>query len=229
MKTQKLLTEVQFRISRAMTDRDGPDNSYSSIYMYQEISYWSPVPAWIDSLNNVKSVLDVGTAYGTLLIYSIARFDPMVRTAIDPIAYMPEDLVKQELIERITGDFEREDLVKGRKFDLIIFTEVLEHLNFHPLKTLERLISSLNSGGTLILTTPDGGTDAWGRVQKYYSKLLDMPAFIGQTDPWIDDHIWQFTTDEVADLIEKLGVTISAFSYSPGVWARHQCWMLTKI
>jgi hypothetical protein len=115
------------------------------------------------------------------------------------------------------------------KFDVIIFTEVLEHLNLHPLITLERLISSLNSGGTLILTTQDGGTDAWGRVQKYHSKLPDMPAFLGQTDPWIDDHIWQLTTDEVADLIEKLGVTISAYSYSPGVLTRHQCWMLTKI
>jgi hypothetical protein len=50
------------------------------------------------------------------------------------------------------------------KFYVIIFTEVLEHFNFHPLKIQERLISSLNSGGTLILTTPDVGTDAWGRV-----------------------------------------------------------------
>jgi hypothetical protein len=56
-----------------------------------------------------------------------------------------------------------------------------------------------------------------------------MRAFLGQTDPWIDDHISQFTTDEVADLIEKLDVTISAFSYSPGVLTRHQCCMLTKI
>ncbi len=217
------------RISTAMLDRDGTDNSYSALYMHQEALYWSPIPTWIDSLENVQSVLDVGTAYGTLLIYSISKFNPAVRTAIDPIAYMPEKLVAQEAIERITGDFEREDLVRGRKFDLIIFTEVLEHLNFHPLQTLERLVSALNSGGKLMLTTPDGSQDAWGRVLKYYSKLSDMPVFSDQTDPWIDDHIWQFTPDEVAALIEELDVTVSAFSYSPGVWARHQCWMLTKI
>jgi 2-polyprenyl-6-hydroxyphenyl methylase/3-demethylubiquinone-9 3-methyltransferase len=40
-------------------------------------------------------------------------------------------------------------------FDLVLFTETLEHLPFHPKKMWLRLFSLLRSGGRIYLTTPN--------------------------------------------------------------------------
>jgi 2-polyprenyl-3-methyl-5-hydroxy-6-metoxy-1,4-benzoquinol methylase len=228
MQNEETLKGIQRRISAAFSARDGDNDPYSNVYMKQEYSYWSPVISWMDSLSHIDSVLDVGGAYGTLLMYAIAKFNPSIRTLVDPISNMPESLVLDLNIERIQGDFEREELLENRKYDLIIFTEVLEHLNFHPLPTLRRLASKLNEGGVLVMSTPDGSDDAWGRVTTYFHSLAEIPEYDGQTTKWVDDHIWQFTPDEVKGLLENLDIQISAFATSPGVWARHQCWLLTR-
>jgi predicted SAM-dependent methyltransferase len=45
-------------------------------------------------------------------------------------------------------------------------TEVLEHLNFHPVPTLKKVYNLLSENGALYLSTPDAYE--WGKVNKYY-------------------------------------------------------------
>lgn len=48
----------------------------------------------------------------------------------------------------------------NNKYDVIIATEVLEHLEY-PLRALKNLMSALDVGGRLFLTVPDGRRDAF--------------------------------------------------------------------
>lgn len=48
----------------------------------------------------------------------------------------------------------------SRKFDVIIATEVLEHLEY-PTIAVKNLLSALNTSGRLFLTVPDGRTDTY--------------------------------------------------------------------
>lgn len=223
------IRHIQKRISDIFIESQGSSNFYSTAYMEEEITYWQPALDWIRNLTDVESVIDIGAAYGTLLLYAISIHEPRVRTVVDPIAFMPQQLIDEERILRITGDFEREELLDTVQYDLVIFTEVLEHLNFHPLSTLKKIVATLKSGGHLILTTPDGGNLGWGRTFKYYEGLEQIPVWEGQESTWIDDHIWQFTVPEVEELIKQTETEIIDFQYSPGVVARHQCWLLRKI
>lgn len=204
-------------------DGDGRDY-YEKNYMTQEQFYWRPVPAWIDQIEPVHAVLDVGAAYGTLLTYVILNKKPFAAYAIDPVGYMSRTLIEKLDINFVRIDFEREYFDAHTKFDLILFTEVIEHLNFHPLPTLLKLKSLLNPKGRLIITTPDA--QEWGRITTYYPTLDAIPEYDGRQSKWIDAHIWQYTKEELDDLFNKAGFAIEQFDYSPGVTARHLCYML---
>lgn len=44
---------------------------------------------------------------------------------------------------------------KDNSFDLVLFTEILEHLNFHPKKIFKEFFRILKSGGKVVITTPN--------------------------------------------------------------------------
>jgi len=64
------------------------------------------------------------------------------------------------------------------------------------------------------LSTPDAGSNG-GRTTKYYSSLADLPAPTS-TSTWIDDHVWQFTHDEVQDVLIGAGFLLRDITTSPG-------------
>lgn len=66
------LTKVQSEISNALkVTGHHAATFYSDIYSLEEIKYWKPVVNWIDGLRERKSFLDIGPAYGTLLLYAM--------------------------------------------------------------------------------------------------------------------------------------------------------------
>lgn len=219
------LDQVQ-RIIRDCHRMDGDGKTYyEDAYMEQEMLYWRPVPMWIDDLQNINAVVDVGAAYGTLLSYVALNKGCKEVYAIDPVGYMSNSLRQKLGIKLVRMDFEREDFSLPLRFDLVIFTEVIEHLNFHPMPTLLKLKSLLNPGGRLLLTTPDA--EEWGRVTDFYPSLDAIPKYDGRECEWIDGHIWQYTKDELEGLVIKAGFNIEKFDYSPGVAARHLCYLLS--
>ncbi|MGH1566708.1 MAG: methyltransferase domain-containing protein [Nitrosopumilus sp.] len=62
-----------------------------------------------------------------------------------------------------------DDIFLLKKFDIVIFTEVLEHFNFHPVMILKKIHSLLKSPDKLYLSTPD--SHEWGKITKYYKKI----------------------------------------------------------
>jgi SAM-dependent methyltransferase len=221
-----LLAAAQDDIEKGMLQEFGADNHYTKAYREQEALYWYPALDWIDKLPAVRHVVDVGSAYGTLLLYAGKQHKTSRLVAVDPCNYMSKILIESHGIQKINADFERQDVDCGGRFDLVLFTEVLEHLNFYPASTLEKLHALLSDDGHLILTTPDA--KEWGRVFDHYPALEAIPPFSGQTSTWFDGHVWQYTHEEVVHLIEAAGFKIVDWAYSKGVAARHLCYLLKR-
>lgn len=203
-------------------------NFYREKYAPQEINYWYPALSWISSLDNIDSIIDIGAAYGTLLMYSVHRHQPDNAVICDPVSYFSNKLAEKYSIQLSSIDIERESIDLSRLYDLVIFTEVIEHLNFNPLPTLKKLRSMLRDNGHIVLTTPD--SDSWGKTTKYYNSLLEIPVYGGQGVPWIDDHIWQYAKTELDALLSSAGLIVKRFAYAPGSpgSGRHLCYLLGK-
>lgn len=218
------LNHIQVMIKNChRMDNDGK-TYYEDAYMAQEACYWQPIPSWIDAMVKINSVIDVGAAYGTLLAYTALNKKCQHIYAIDPVGYMSKSLRRNIGIELFNLDFERENCNIPIKFDLVIFTEIIEHLNFHPLPTLQKIKNLMNPDGKLLLTTPDAAE--WGRVTDFYPSIDAIPKYEGQDFKWIDGHIWQYSKNELDDLLARAGFSIEKFDYSPGVAARHLCYQL---
>jgi SAM-dependent methyltransferase len=215
---------VQKIISECYAEDGKTDNYYDTAYKFQEMYYWMPVPGWISRLKNIKSVIDIGSAYGTLLLYAGLVHEVKSMVAIDPVEYMSPSLKNRYGIHSYPLDIDKESISQLGKFDLVVFTEVIEHLNYHPLPALMKIKELMHSDSHLVLSTPDA--DEWGRVTEYYRTVDEIPYFSGQQQERIDSHIYQYTRDEIESLFRAAGLRIEKFSYSPGVNKQHLCYLL---
>lgn len=221
----ELLDAVQTEIvSCYHIDKPNEEGYYERAYRAEERFYWFPVLEWIQNLESLKRVADIGVAYGTLLLYAIKCHNPDYALAVDAIGDISPTLIKRYNIHWLNRDIERSALEGFEQFNLVIFTETLEHLNFNPVQTLKKLRQMLSPDGHLIITTPDAVE--WGRVTTYYQSLDAIPWYTGQDVEWIDGHVWQYTREEVESIIAEAGMDVVKFAYAPGVNGRHLCFLL---
>lgn len=208
----ELLERVQDDVQLAC-----PGTYYEESYRGVERNYWDCALGWISAMPKGIRVVDFGAAYCTLAVLSKRLLDAQV-TCVDAVdVFCPRTLLDQEGIQHVKKHIEVDELADLGGFDLVIFTEVLEHLNFHPKHTLQKFRSVMNKGAMLILTTPDA--DQWGLTTKYYNSLDELPA-PDRSKEWIDDHIWQYTDHELFALLAECGFKVEAFGIS-GQTARH--------
>jgi len=88
---------------------------------------------------------------------------------------------------------------KVEKYDIIILTEVIEHLN-EPIEFLQNLLSLLKDNGHIVLTTPN-------------------KSFFPKDSIWITDlppiHSWWFSEESFIEIANQLKCNISFIDYSP--------------
>lgn len=165
-------------------------------YTYKNLDALSSIPIG-------RSACDIGCAFGSLAVYLAREGWAKVR-AID---FVDEHIPKRFLASEGV-DFKRLDICKDPlegKFDLIIFTQVFEHLHFGHLAVLEKIFAALNSGGRLLFSTP--GLDlgyAKGLYQKkygiaYYTDLHVDLSYEG------DQHYYIFSKKELLLLFLAAG------------------------
>jgi SAM-dependent methyltransferase len=199
-----------------------PNPYYLKAYRDAEMWYWLRIPKWMAKLSvagfQVRRVLDIGCAYGTLALFCRRTFDCEVYCTDFTDIYLSPALREKHSFKFAVNNIEREDFPWPIRFDAVIFTEVLEHLNFHPLPTLKKIRNLLTPGGKLFLTTPDA--EEWGRASRYYARLEDIPL-PGRPLPVVDDHVWQYTKEELFEVLDNSGFRIDRFGYSPGTPNRH--------
>jgi len=200
-----------------------PNPYYLSAYRAAEQLYWSWIPVWMREdavLSTPRRCLDVGCAYGTLLLYA-QKLTGCEIYGLDFLDhYLSPALITASNIQFSVGNIELEPLPWPEKFDWIVLTEVLEHFNFQPLPTLRKLAAVLSKEGKLYLSTPDASQ--WGSTFKYYKKFSDIP-WPDETlrATIVDDHVWQYTKQELMNVIEAAGLKVIRFDFSEGVGARH--------
>lgn len=115
---------------------------------------------------------------------------------------------------------------KDNFFDLVVFTEVLEHLPQAPLHTLKEIYRVLAPRGHVIITTPNIARSI-NRAKLLIGKSVTYPMHQvldndGNGSNIYHRHNREYTTNEVADLTSRAGFHItkrSTFvSYTP--WRR---------
>jgi SAM-dependent methyltransferase len=196
---------------------------YAKAYKDEELSYWLHVARWIyqDSKKRTsrtsRTCLDIGCAYGTLSLYHKLLNNSQIY-CIDFMDFLSKELMKEYDYKYSICNIELESLPWEMKFDNIIFTEVLEHLNFNALPTLIKIKDLLDKNGRIYLSTPDAAE--WGRVTKYYDSYEKMP-YPQKNMPIVDDHVYQFSKEELLTLIDDAGLKVERFEYAPGVVHRH--------
>ena len=141
----------------------------------------------MEYLKKTNSVLDIGPGHGFFSNIVIKNFP-----AIEKLDIVDISLESLEMTKKIIGSGEgrinylQKDIFEHEteeKYDLIIFGEVLEHLD-EPVTVLKKLIKYLSPNGYLWLTTP-----------------TNAPAI---------DHIYLFRSkDEIVELLIKSGLKVT--------------------
>ena len=210
-KYMKNILECQKEIANMSDD-------YVSEYKGHELFFWKNIPKWMKEDNeklNFKTCLDIGSAFGTLALYS-KKFLGCQVTCVD-IRELKMDKKTKKNFDFIHMNIELGNL-PNKKYDMIILTEVLEHFNFHPLPTLKKIHAVLNDNGRLYLSTPDASQ--WSKVTKYYNSLNEMP-YPNKNKKIVLDHIWQFSKEELLKVLDEAEFKVERFAYSPGLMHRH--------
>ncbi len=207
----------------------GGQDHYLTAYRSSEVAYWSEIAAWLHELApgcQGARCLDIGCAYGTLAVYVDGLFGGETFCTDMRSDALAEQVIARHGLSFAANNFELEPLPWREQFDVIVFTEVLEHLNFNPVPSLRRLRDLLRPDGRIYLSTPDASR--WGRVTSYYQSLDEMPSpevgreRIGSGEwEYVDAHIWQYTKEELHRLVGEAGLVITREGMAPGVIHRH--------
>jgi len=198
-----------------------PHPHYAEAYRSSERRYWEHIPAWIieDFGGGAGACLDIGCAYGTLMVLC-KQVTGCEAYGTDFVPYyMSESLVAEQGLHYEISNIELDPIPWDRKFDIIVMTEVLEHLNFQARPTLQKLASALAPGGRFYLSCPDAAE--WGPNHRYYSRYEDLPMPSDHSGSVIDDHVWHFSEDELRAVVASAGLDIERFAYARGDGSRH--------
>ena len=200
----------------------GPNHYYTTRYSPEELQYSGNIPYWLHDFLEVENsslVLDIGCAYGTLACLSSLWTSSRV-TVLDKLRYLLPAVENLYHLMWVEGDIERDNLPWWGIFNVVILTEVLEHFNFHPRHTLAKIKRMMRPGGILLVSTPDAES-RWGRIRRYKS-LADIPDHNPSTvQPWLDEHIWQYTEGELRQVFYEAGFTLDKLAYSQSTAGRH--------
>lgn len=165
-----------------------------------------------------KKILDIGIAYGFYAIHLKKQLGYDVTGA-----ELPDNIDKYCLLPRkydipvIPFDISRPDTtIADESYDIVIFSEILEHLRMSPLKVLLELKRLLKPGGRLILTTPN--------IARFDNIIrLMLGRNIVEPFPLRDEnlrhitdammHIREYTMAELATLLDQAGFTMIRRQY----------------
>jgi SAM-dependent methyltransferase len=162
----------------------------------------------IQELDCGNRLLEVGCLPGHLTLLPKGSAYDVEGVDIDPGRMQP--LWDKYGICPLKVDVERETLpFDDGSFDVVLFTEMLEHLRVNPVFTLRELNRVLRSGGWLILCTPNitpmhrlrflMGKDFQGDPVEEFGKLERL-GHMG--------HIRLYSPEEITRMLEHTGFSI---------------------
>ncbi|WP_336980712.1 class I SAM-dependent methyltransferase [Altererythrobacter fulvus] len=201
------------------------DRRYETGDAYPNPSYWihahhrSLETQFVELIGNRadgKDVLEIGCGSGGIAAHHLKAARHILATDLSSAAIgIARDFFK----EQTNTEFMQigvEDIGQlGRKFDVIVSKEVIEHL-IDPTVMLNLAFETLNPGGCFILSTPNKDS-----LHLRVNRLFGREDFVCS-----GDHIREFTYKEMQDLLASagfvqeaaVGVTLLPYHYVDGVF-----------
>lgn len=144
------------------------------------------------------NALDIGSGWG---FFSKEAIDQGCKvTAINPGSWENNVFVQLNGFSPIPSFFEAVDF-GDQKFDLVILSQVLEHIP-DPLKLLQMIIKLLKQGGILTIAVPN--------VDSILVKILKDKD---NSCLWVPEHLIYFSKRGLFALLERAGFTIKHHMY----------------
>jgi 2-polyprenyl-3-methyl-5-hydroxy-6-metoxy-1,4-benzoquinol methylase len=176
----------------------------STNYQYFEDVNWGLLRLWGNRKN--LDVLDVGCGFATTSQHIEKRGNRVtgIESSAEAVA-----VARTRVSEVIHADLQNHPL-GDRKFDVIIFADVLEHLAW-PIGVLRGYLDLLKTGGRVIISLPNVGL--WsvrlnlllGRFRYEETGVLDRT------------HLRFFTVRTAREMIEQAGLKVIGQTYNPGL------------
>jgi len=153
-----------------------------------------------------QTVLDVGCGAGNLAKELVKEKCLVTGLDIDPKVTRTAAKYYREIV---IGDIEDQLTLRKlnkKKFDAIVFSDVLEHLK-DPENVLKNLVKFLEASGKVIISVPN--------IAFLTNRLLALFGRFDYTDWGIMDrtHLRFFTKKSISSLIENAGLEIEKFDY----------------
>lgn len=223
----------------------GRKHYYTTAYVLHEKDYWGQIPQWLEtdlvhtaktrtSSDGFVGTLDIGPGWGTLSCVVSQLYEGLSRgLALDRVVMMDRAISREYNFTYSMVDIERERCPKAPYgWDIVIMTEVLEHFNFNPVGTLQKIKEEMSPYGRLYLSTPDAKAK-WGKVALYDSWKL-IPAFDSLKhsfdDPqWMDGHVYQYDKDELAQVFDLAGFKVIRQDTSLSMGGGHLTYTLAPV
>ena len=159
----------------------------------------------------LRSIVDIGGG-DAARVFRLRQFVPQDTRCIAFDFRFPQALVERATaahIELIEGNIETDlDLLRTGTHDLIIMSQILEHLQ-NPIAALERLRTVLAPEGLLWLDTPHRGGLDYRLFRRKYWGGYHIPR-----------HLHLFTKDSLAETARRMGYRVvrQGSLPSPGFW-----------
>jgi SAM-dependent methyltransferase len=161
-------------------------------------------------VSKLHSIVDVGGGDAARL-FELRKSMPHGECIAFDFRFPPEiaERAKPANIGLIEGNIETDlDLLRDSAHDLIIMSQILEHLR-DPVLALERLRMKLARGGFLLLDTPHRGGLDYVLFRRQYWGGYHLPR-----------HLHLFTKDSLAEISKRMGYRVvrQGSLPSPGFW-----------
>lgn len=212
MTTEEVLLDLEKNLRQLIKKNPKIKHFAWDSFIDHKNRYKKDLQAVSDNLKSGK-VLDLG-ASPFHLTYALSNLGYDV-TGLD---FNPEPFnkfIKQNKLRITKCNIESEKLpFKNKSFDLILFSEVFEHLRINPIFTLKEIYRVLKPKGRLILTTPNlyalhkilmfisgkSFNDAYHEFNQYY-----IYGYVG--------HVREYSTNEVKRFLEKNDFKVKKVNY----------------
>jgi dolichol-phosphate mannosyltransferase len=163
--------------------------------------------------NSVKSILDIGAAYGDFV--SMVSDSEYSCSGIDISKYAV--FQAKERGRSVTNDSTDELLGKNKRYDLVTMLDLFEHLN-DPVQFLDKLKEILNDKGYILMVTPDTKSLS-ARILGKNWYLINPPQHLFY---WSNGNIKEFLSNRGFDIVKikplRKRFSLSYWFYLFSIW-----------
>ncbi|MEA1907277.1 MAG: class I SAM-dependent methyltransferase [Euryarchaeota archaeon] len=189
--------------ARIELDKD-KELEYMKDLKYHFVKIFDAIPESLDPLK----ILDIGTTPFTLFI---KETHPHYDVATIDLTDLMETRCKRKGIEHRVCDLANQPIpFEDGYFDVVIFTEVFEHLFAPPMEVMSEILRVLRGRGKLIFSTPNFAT-LLNRIKLLVGVCPMAPADAQMKRGWVHGHghVREYTMGEVLSIMDSCNFTIS--------------------